>query len=384
MKIGIITVQKAPNYGAVLQCYALWKYLELQGYDCEVIDLCREIHKDFVKSKRFSPYKILSTYNRIRKFLADLFPFISTNRVKKRQFERKYKQELDVLNIKFAKFNSCIKYSKKYVSVDALYQNPPDYDIYLTGSDQLWNPTQNYCIEPYFLTFVQNKGKKVSYATSIGQTVLPNKVINDYIKWLNTYTYISVREQSAVDMLQPYIEKDIYRTIDPTFLLKRENWEDIALEPLQRSYVFCFTLYKSMDLLLCAKRYASLYNKKMVFWMQSMDETRLIDANTIGRIDISPEEWLGYVKNADVVFTDSFHGSVFSIIYNRQFYAYIPLWNNRGSRITDLLDLLQLNDRLITDLDNVPNNMIDYINVDRILCKEREKSVSYIKKAFYD
>ena len=120
----------------------------------------------------------------------------------------------------------------------------------------------------------------------------------------------------------------------------------------------------------------------MVFWMQNIDEVKLIDTDTFGIIDISPEEWLGFIKNADVVFTDSFHGSVFSVIYKKQFYAYISPSSNRGSRITDLLYLFQLNDRLITNLDNVPNNMIDYINVDRILCEEREKSVSFIKKAF--
>lgn len=108
----------------------------------------------------------------------------------------KEKETNTISESKFQDFNSQIRLSKPYRGIDELYRNPPEYDVYITGSDQVWNPTQNYCLEPYFLTFVKNKNaRKISYASSIGIDQLLPKEKKDFKRWLSSYNSISVREK---------------------------------------------------------------------------------------------------------------------------------------------------------------------------------------------
>lgn len=111
---------------------------------------------------------------------------------------------------KFEVFNSVIRMSKPYKSVDAIYADPPVYDVYITGSDQLWNPTQRFCLEPFFLTFVPNNAVKISYASSIGISSLTNIEKNDFKKWLSSYNAISVREKQAQKMLNELLMGKMY------------------------------------------------------------------------------------------------------------------------------------------------------------------------------
>ena len=177
MKIGIITIHNSPNYGACLQSYALYKYLNMQGCDVEIIDLHRPIHSDYVYSRKYvsyNPKPDLPWYRQKIRLLRGCFK------------KTKYTNELDVRSVKFNAFNAKIKLSRPFKGIDELYSNPPHYDIYITGSDQLWNPTQPFCIEPYFLTFVKDKkSKKISYASSIGHDVLTEKEKADYKTWLS-------------------------------------------------------------------------------------------------------------------------------------------------------------------------------------------------------
>lgn len=129
-------------------------------------------------------------------------------------------------------FNSEISLSKPYRSIDELYANPPKYDLYITGSDQVWNPTQNYCLEPYFLTFVaEGQGKKISYASSIGINDLTIKEKSLFKKWLSSYDAISIREKQGKVLLQSFINRDIKQVPDPTFLLSMDFWREMAIRP---------------------------------------------------------------------------------------------------------------------------------------------------------
>lgn len=126
---------------------------------------------------------------------------------------------------KFDEFNKGLNLSRPYWGIDELYATPPCYDIYMTGSDQVWNPTQPYCLEPYFLTFVPKGKKKISYASSIGVTELLENEKQDFRRWLSSYDAISVREHQAKELLASFIEKPVVQVADPTFLLDSGFWK---------------------------------------------------------------------------------------------------------------------------------------------------------------
>ena len=337
-KIGIITIHNSPNYGACLQSYALYKYIVNQGLECELIDLKRPIHAGYVESPDFKPYYIHKesvwekTKGIARKFLKP---------------QSVSKESTNPKRIaKFDDFNKEIKLSIPYYSIDSLYDNPPLYDVYISGSDQLWNPEQPFPIEPYFLTFVRSSNaKKISYASSIGISSLESRQIEDFTRWLSSYDAISVREPDAAKILQPHLKQKIEIVADPTFLLDVNEWKLLAHDPQERGYILCFMLGFQPNLLNEALRVSSDLGKKLVVIGQRgipRDKRyTLID-------DAGPKEFLGLIKCSDCVFTDSFHGTVFSVLLGvKNFFSYVAKGNRRASRLETLLSPLGLLDRIV-------------------------------------
>ena len=341
MKIGIITIQhNSSNYGACLQAYALWKYIENKVDDCELIDVYRPDQKGYIPSEKF-PYPMRKDNYIIR-----------CKRFIKRILGIQTKQEIQYsvkAKIKFDRFNSRIKYSMAYKGIDALYSNPPVYDIYISGSDQLWNPMQPYCMEPYFLTFVSEGQKKISYATSIGITKLTNKEKQKFKLWLSSFDAISVREYQGKKLLDSFIgNKEIKQVPDPTFLLDIEDWEKIAVKPgIDRRYILLFILQWSPELVTYCKCLSQESNLQLIVLMQTQPECH--DKSYLAVVDAGPQEFIGYIADAEMVITDSFHATVFSIITGVQnFYTYISPASEKGSRITDLLDTFGLENHLLS------------------------------------
>ena len=332
MKVGIITIHNSPNYGACLQSFALYQYLKLQDYNVEIIDLHRPYHADYKQSHKYVTYaeSMLPLTQRLKRKIKRLI-----NKSKQQQIPPQKVSNPAIKKIE--SFNSQIKLSKPFYGVDELYSNPPQYDIYITGSDQVWNPSQKYCIEPYFLTFVK-QGKRISYASSIGQEFLPNKVAKDYKRWLKYYDAISVREQKAQKLLCALTKRDIEKVSDPTFLLDVDFWQNLSIKPETDNYIMLFTLEKDNNQLSYAKKIAKESGKRLIVisqWNNNQDT----DSDCIWINDAGPKEWLGYIAHANMVITDSFHCSVFSIILGaNNFYAYIAPCNNRGNRIRELLN----------------------------------------------
>ena len=340
MKIGIITIHKSPNYGACLQAYALWKYMEQQGNDCEIIDLYRPYQEDYVSSKRFKRMRQNTSFaSRYKQAVKRMLG------IKK---EKGGKLFSDKAKQKFDEFNSQIKYSRAYKGIDELYADPPIYDLYISGSDQLWNPTQPYCLEPYFLTFVSNGGRKISYATSIGITDLTDKEKLKFKDWLSSYDAISVRELQAKKLLESFITDHVISQVpDPTFLLDVEYWKRLAVNPdIKGKYILLFTLQWSTVLVEYCKRLSAESGLQLVVLTQI--QPQYTDGGYIPMTDAGPKEFIGYIANAEMVITDSFHCTVFSIITGaNNFYTYIAPSNIRGSRITDLLDIFEIKGHLL-------------------------------------
>lgn len=375
MKIGILTIHKSPNYGASLQCYALWKFLADNGYETEVIDLYRPLaFADYVPSKRFTRERICkgSLLYRLKRRIRSLFN-------KKVSFSL-YNEKA---RLKFNEFNSRLCYSKPFHSVDELYQTPPEYDVYIAGSDQLWNPAQPYCIEPYFLTFVRNtKAKKISYATSVGLTDLFDVEKVKFKSWLSSFNSISVREKQAQNLLSSFIDKKVEQVADPTFLLDVNEWLNMAKLPPVSDYILLFTLSPNPVLLEYAYSLSKQAGKNLVVVGQMESESS--DNSYIVYNDLGPEEWLGYIAEADFVITDSFHCTDFAIILgSANFYTYIAPSSTRGSRIQDLLSSFGLEKHILDvnlnqTYDDLQKNVICREKVLSCLEKEQEHARQYL------
>lgn len=371
MKIGIITIHNSTNYGASLQAFALYQYLIEQGHECEVIDLHRPVHSDYVWSKKYVPYHPRPSV-----------PFYKQISRQIKSYFRKdpYKGQIALKDKRFNDFNSQIHLSRSFHSIDDLYANPPQYDVYITGSDQVWNPYQLFCIEPYFLTFVNNpNARKISYAASVGIEELTEKERADFNKWLNLYDYISVRETEGKALLETVIDKNVDVVLDPTFLLGVQYWRKLAIKPnISEPYILFFRLNAGSEFVEYAKEVGRQSGKKIVIMPKSVDAPEY----TVIR-DAGPLEYLGLFANADMVITDSFHGTVFSIQMGaKNFFSYIPDSSKRGSRIKNLLHVLECDEHLLKPDLSQTYSELESIRVDRDSLNaliERERNVSINK-----
>ena len=337
MKVGIITIHNSTNYGACLQSWGLYKYLVDEGYDCEIIDLHRPVHKDYVYSDKFVDYN--GKCAEVRKLTLKKF-------IRRYIVKDKVPDYMILRNLKFDRFNSRIKLSKTFCGIDELYATPPSFDVYVTGSDQVWNPTQPFCIEPYFLTFVSNpNSRKISYGASIGIEKLTEREKKDFKRWLDSYDVISVRENEAKVLLESFVDKPIYQVADPTFLLGTEYWRSIAIKPkIEEPYILCFKLYNGDHLV----NYAAEIGRQAGLKVIVLPGGGNVSGCEIVR-DAGPEEFLGYIANAEMLISDSFHANVFGILLGtKNQWAYISLDNQRGSRIKTLFRTFGLSEHIMS------------------------------------
>ena len=378
-KVGIITIHNSPNYGACLQSYALYRYIQQQGNDVEIIDLHRPFaYEDYIPSKKYVSCRSVKR-SLLSKIKGNVKRFIGI----KTKSPSLYSPS--AIN-KFDEFNSVIKLSKPYRGIDELYANPPLYDLYISGSDQLWNPTQAYCLEPYFLTFVpKGQGKKISYATSVGITDLRDNEKKDFAKWLNLYDDISVREYQAQSLLQGLLaDKKVNQVADPTFLLDPKDWKNMAVKPKQSKYILMFTLQHRPEVL----EYCLQLSKQSGLPLIELGQVQpdVLDGSYTAVKDAGPREFLGYIENAELVITDSFHCTVFSLIMGaNNFYTYIAPTNQRGSRIIDLLNTYQTIEHLLSpdlnvSFDTLMGSQIPHQKVNMIMKLERARSRDFINK----
>lgn len=378
-KVGIITIHNSPNYGASLQAYALYKYVETRGYDCELIDLYRPYQKEYIPSKRFRPYSSDVTFKkRIKRFFKWLI------RKKVRQTRPAFCYNEQAME-RFDSFNSVLKCSSAYRSIDDLYETPPIYDIYVSGSDQLWNPTQAYCLEPYFLTFVPEGKKKVSYATSVGITELTKRQKRDFKQWLSSYDCISVREKQAQKLLSSFVASPIYQVCDPTFLLKQNYWRNIAVYPPKgEKYILLFSLSYPKDLVDYCVTLSTEAGLPLYIINQFKNDTDR-DGRYKTIKDAGPREFIGFISNAEMVITDSFHCTVFALIMGaKNFFTYISPLNKRGSRIEDLLTPYGLTGHIFrslgTSYPELSRQIVNHQHNSYVMEQIRKESIDYINK----
>lgn len=377
MKVGIITIHNSPNYGACLQSFALWKYIDGQGVGCEMIDLYRPYQKEYIPSRRFR----LMRESKLKRWL----PRFVIHFMKNLLDVKELRYFSDSAKVKFDAFNALIKQSEAYRKIDKLYKNPPLYDLYITGSDQVWNPAQPYCMEPYFLTFVPKGKMKISYAASIGLSDLRENEKEKFRAWLSSYSAVSVREKQAKALLESCSGLKVEQVLDPTFLLDVEYWKELAEYPkVNEPYILLFTLDYSWQMVEYCKRLAKESGAKLIVLNQVQPDCK--DESYIPVTDAGPKEFLGYIAKAEMVVTNSFHGTVFSIILGaNNFYTYISPTSERGNRILELLDIFGLHDHLLPVSLNVGYMELNARKIDRgtlmpIITKEQMKGREFLHR----
>lgn len=382
IKIGVITIVKVNNYGAELQAFALLKKLQQLGFYAEIIDYLyykNWQYKDSAKSKAFikqnTKQKILYWIKyRLINFIIDCICPLFYKPIRKR-----------ILNFKeFHQRNT--KFSKRFTSMDSLYKDYPQYDVYMVGSDQVWNPFTSSSIEPYFLTFAPKNKKKIAYASSFGVATIPNSLKEKYRELLNNLNYLSVREKSGVSLIQQLTNKDADLVLDPTLLLNKTEWKQI-MKPysnMPQKYVLIYQLSDSQAIVDLAIKIGKEYNIK-IYRICKRAYANTKNEEIINILDAGPAEFLSLIFNATFIVTNSFHGTAFSINFNVPFYSIISAKKKNNSRLESLLNITQLESRLIKDNTNIHSlnisNNIDYTFANKQLDIYRKQSILYLTES---
>lgn len=362
MNIKVITRHNPSNYGSLLQSIATIKAIESLGHKCELIDYQRKDERGIRKIGAALKAKADWKNNILKKVAYYIV-----------RFPEEY-----LAQCKFDKMRSkFLKMTKRYDNKEELASLQSD--LFITGSDQVWGPTINgQYDEAYFLSFVKDKNKKRAYAASFGRTEFNEKTIKSYKQLLSGYSSIAVRENSAVELMHNMNIKCIGQVVDPTLLMTHEEWNKYIKKNIKGKYVLVYQLHSNPILDKYAKEFAAHVGLPLYRISPTLHQVfrggKFIYLPNLGN-------FLSYIKNCTYFITDSFHGTAFALNFNKQFIEILPN-NKTGSRNQSILQLTGLTDRIISNYQDFSISIknIDYQKVNTILCKEREKSISTLKK----
>lgn len=357
MKAEVVTFIRAYNYGAVLQSYALSQCLIKQGIDVEVLDYFPPYFRNQYSMRTEAP--LVVGFRPYRRWLLKVYArFVAKKR--NRRFERFIRRFIPVS-------------PRQYLSLKQLEHMPPKCDCYIVGSDQVWSP---YCAQfdpVFFLDFSDAKKKKrYSYAASFGVNRLPENMEREYCRRLSTYQKYSVREKSGVQIVEQLLKKSAQLCCDPTLLLEQSEWECVASARKEKEpYILVYYVAETRTLQEYARRLAKEKGMKVI----CVPTTMLLEFIT-GRIDrrygfdvkktCGPEELLTLFRNAEYVLTNSFHGTVFSIIFHKKFLVQTALdGEEKNTRAIELMDTLGIYGReLVKDFSKI-DETIPWDNIDK-------------------
>lgn len=360
-KVAIMTWHSYNNYGTVLQAYASRKYIEILGYDVDLID--------YLPKEKEVEVKDLLNYKNIRnKF------------VNKDEKVALYNKKLVE---KFKTFrDERYSYTERCETQADLYRLNSKYDKFVCGSDQIWSP--NLFDENYFLKFVDNPDKKIAYAPSFGV----NEIVDDELKvnigdLVKDIGSLSIREDVGVNIIKDIANRDAKVVLDPTLLLEKEIWkENFNLKKTNEEYIFVYCLGKIEEAYKIAKAISQEHNLKI----------KIIGNNPVyckkykEYVCASPEEFLNLIYGAKLVITDSFHGTIFSMNFNIPFITLKRFKDGKksqNSRIYSILKITKCLDRLYDDnLEYFQDNFdLDFKTVNNELKLKREESQNYLKNS---
>lgn len=354
--IGLLSLSNAENYGAVLQCYSLYCCCKTISNDVAVINYWPEFMDG--KYRLFwidntSIRKMISSF----KYSVECLPYTLLKKIRFCRFRQVYLNNLPILKKKKLK---------------------DEYKAYIVGSDQVWNLDITKMDKTFFLEFVEDYKKKNTYAASLGVEKYKKVDENIVINYLKTFNRISIREKSGCEYLVKLNEElKISNHIDPVFLTTSEEWKKLCKRRnLKKKYILIYA-FENVDLSInIAKKISKSTSLDII--MIRADKHKFYESVRCYR-SVGPREFLTLIAGANYVITDSFHGTAFSIIFNKQFYT-IP-FKGTNSRIENILNKFNCIERLITSIEEVDlSKEINYADYTKILNEEKIKSIRYLEE----
>lgn len=365
MKIDIVTLHRAQNYGSVLQTFALQKQIEELGYQASILDYYPERYTNKGLLKRLK--------NKSRRFKNPLVLLIAKLLIYPSYLRK---------GIQFNKFMHYLNLEKpSFATNEEGMGRFTDADAYCAGSDQIWNSHWNEGVEKaLFLDFVPKGKLCFSYAASIGLSNIPANEIDETKLLLDKFEFLSLREDKGVELVKELGRTDAVQCLDPTLLMSKEEWSQYADDSYKgKEYVLTYNLHHDPEIDKCAKAIASKYHLQIRNISYNWH-----DIIRHGHLDWCPtvEGFLGLIKNAKYVVADSFHATAFSIIFEKSFVVITP--EVASSRLSSLLKMLGLDDHNINKFTSlkVIEQPIDYIRVKSIMATKQRESISYLNKVF--
>lgn len=350
VRIGTLTYQRANNYGAALQMLALQKVLESKGIDGKVID--------YVSPYMSRPYSIAALRRKglIRYILGLCYAFVRLPRI-----------------FAFSKFREDLSFTDPLGSKELARLNK-EFDGFIVGSDQVWNDDINNGDPAYFLSFVEDSRKKLSYAASLGFSSLQGEKLQTYKVALSDFSALNVREESAKKLISELVPGAVNLTLDPTLLLTATEWSGLIERKriIQGKYIFLYHITFSRELVEFAHREARRRGCRLVAVPFPLGKF----VRHAPQLSAGPYEWLRLVRDSEMVVTDSFHGCAMSINFNKEFTVQAT---GASTRIVSLLDRYNLQVCYLSNrAKGNDETMIDWEAVNHKLSLDRRKSLEIL------
>ncbi|EXM40992.1 hypothetical protein RASY3_02420 [Ruminococcus albus SY3] len=364
--VGLMTCYM-DNFGACLQAYALQHTIEKMGLKCEII--------------KHTPIKNLKEFNIFTNLGRTAYHYLKGVS----NLAYRYDNYRHPCFVSFRK--QYLKFSKKnYLEEKDLFNDPPIYDYYVTGSDQIWNPNLygGKLNLAYFLDFVPQDKPRIAYAPSIGVSSISNDCKTQMKGLLQKFSAVSVRESDGKKIVDDVLDCGCRVVLDPTLLLNRSEWQSLMSERLiKEDYIFLY-LFSDREYIGNFVNYARDQLKMKVVTIPF--NKREYNSDFIKIKKAGPLEFINLISNAKLVITDSFHATAFSINLHTPFYSLLRNTkndqNNMNSRIYSILELIHLENRIIEEGNEYPENLlsdIDFETVDRYLINKRDEDIAFIK-----
>lgn len=339
MKIGIITWFNYHNYGTKLQAIALQKYLRKCGHEVMLLNFSLDDSKNIYRKKsNNSIYR--KVMNRANYYVMDLLF---------RTARKKYDNQLKARDDKFDSIiKDCCILTKRITDDNEFIQLCNEFDVVICGSDQIWNP--NWYNRYYYADFPQILTKRISYAPSMSVNSIENNIKDELMRSLSGFSVITVREEKGAQIIGDLLNREIEVVVDPTMLLNANEWDEFlsVSKKAHQGYVLCYFLTDNKIHWKAAERFAKNTGLNMkVIPQQGYSFFQKGDICASAGV----KEFVELIRNANVVLTDSFHATVFSLIYNVQFRTFERFKENsttsQNSRIYNLLEALNIDDYIV-------------------------------------
>lgn len=371
MKIGLLSFHNAANYGAALQAFALQKALNELNIENEYID--------YQNTHRVNRYSV---------------SFLIFSSIKKGDFKGAFKYFLGSPFLLMRKFKFNFFYKKYLKKTDKIYRNSKDasslnecFDKFIVGSDQVWNWTNNGGDDSFLLSFVINDNKKISYSSSFGVAEIPEKLKDTYKKNLSKFSSLAVREEKGVEIIHNLINRKPLLVLDPVFLLSKEQWLQISDSKLiEEKFVFSYTnKVNQLERFLHTTKY-NIDNTYLYKLSRHLTINDFIKKDVRVKYSMSPTKFLSVIRDSELVVSASFHCISLAIILNKPFIAILTGDKGKDSRVTNILTLLGLEDRIYSDsmTKNDVLNRIDFDRVNKRIDKLKSESLDYLLTAVYN